>query len=71
MDQTTFSLLVGLLIGVPACSALLRAFTSMPLWVTIPIAFVAGTLPVAVMVYGAIEALGRLSDRSRNPHDKD
>ena len=69
MDQTSFSLLVGFLIGGPVCFALLRVFTSISPWLAVPIAFVVGTVSVAVVVYLAIEAIGRGSRRTRGPHD--
>ena len=63
MDQTSFSLLAGLLVGSHLGALGLRTITDWSLWVCYPIDGLVGLLALAAIVYAAISWLGNRSDR--------
>ena len=60
MDQTSFSLLCGLLIGFPVAFAVLRQFLSF--WISGTLAVPVGILPFALLVYWLVGKTGKPSD---------
>lgn len=58
MDQTSFSLLIGLLVGTHAGAFGLSRVTGWSLWLTYPTGGLIGLILVAVVTFGAIELLG-------------
>jgi hypothetical protein len=65
MDQTSCSLLVGLLLGSHIGAFSLRYLTGWSLWVTYPTGGWVGFVLVAIATFFVIECIGRLSARSR------
>lgn len=65
MDQTSFSLLVGLLAGAPAGAVGLSRLTGWSLWITCPIGGLIGLILGAVVTFVFIALLGGLLSRSR------
>jgi hypothetical protein len=65
MDQTDFSLLVGLLVGSHVGAFGLRDFTGWSLWMTYPTGGLVGLILFAVATFLLVECVGRLIDRSR------
>jgi hypothetical protein len=63
MDQTDFSLLVGVLAGSHAGAFGLQSFTGWSLWVTYPIGGLVGLVLFAAATFLIIECVGRLIDR--------
>ena len=59
MDQTDFSLLVGLFVGLPVGAAVLSSLTGWSLWITYPTGGVVGLFIIAAATYFLIGYLGR------------
>lgn len=59
MDQTSFSLLVGLFVGTHAGAFGLSRLTGWSLWITYPTGGLTGLILVAAVTSGAIGLLGR------------
>jgi hypothetical protein len=65
MDQTGFSLLVGLLVGAHVGAFGLHHFTGWSLWITYPTGGLVGLILFAVVTFIFIEFVGRLLGCSR------
>ena len=65
MDQTSFSLLVGLLIGTHVGAFGLRALTGWSLWITYPTGGLVGLILFAAAMFLLIECVSRLVARLR------
>jgi hypothetical protein len=65
MDQTSFSLLMGLLVGSHVGAFGLRSLTGWSLWITYPTAGVVGLIVFAAATFLFIECVGRLVARLR------
>jgi hypothetical protein len=63
MDQTDFSLLVGLLIGSPAGAIGLHAMTGWSGWISFLCGGILGLALVAAMTFAVTEHLGRRQGR--------
>jgi uncharacterized membrane protein YoaK (UPF0700 family) len=63
MDQTSFSLLVGFLVGSHAGAFGLRYFTGWTLWITYPTGGLIGLILVAALIYVSIEFIGRSREK--------
>ena len=69
MDQTSFSLLMGLLIGSHVGAFGLRSLTGWSLWITYPTAGVVGLIVFAAATFLLIECLGRLVASKTEQHE--
>jgi hypothetical protein len=65
MDQTSFSLGAGLMVGAPLGGAGLYFLTRWSFWITFPVGALIGFFVFSIVTFLLIEGVGRLLDHMR------